>query len=562
MSLVPLPDSERDPLADFEESGPLDLTRPAEVTLVLRRLEDLPAGTAVSPEDLAARHGASAEDIAQVTASLGPFNLTVSYTHAASRRIKVTGTLADLAAAFGTELRQVRSRSLHGPGWITHRYREGGLSVPAELDGVITAVLGMDTRPQARPHIVPAAKAPHAAGGTTYTPAQVAAIYGYPEASTGSGQTVAVIELGGGFTETDLAAALPAPVPSVTAVSVDGGSNAPGSDPQGADVEVALDLQCIAGAAPGAAQVVYFAPNTDQGFIDAIADATHATPTPCAISVSWGQAEADWTGASLTAMDQAIADAAALGIVVCVAAGDNGSSDGVNDGANHVDFPASSPSALGCGGTTLVADPSTGQITSETVWNEMANGDGAGGGGVSDEFDLPAWQATAVGAPASPAPPPTGTSPAPPTGTEPNPPTGTSPAPPPVHHRRRHHRRRHRMTAAAVSGPGRHVPDIAGCADPATGYSVTSDGQQITVGGTSAVAPLAAGLVARLAGITGKLIGPVHPAIYKSAAPGQATPGFRDITSGNNGAFSAGPGYDCCTGLGSPDGAALTTVLS
>jgi hypothetical protein len=90
-----------------------------------------------------------------------------------------------------------------------------------------------------------------------------------------------------------------------------------------------------------------------------------------------------------------MADAAALGITVCAACGDNGSGDAVDDGQPHVDFPASSPHALACGGTKLLADPATGVISSEVVWNETAANEGAGGGGVSDEFALPSWQADA-----------------------------------------------------------------------------------------------------------------------------------------------------------------------
>ena len=226
----------------------------------------------------------------------------------------------------------------------------------------------------------------------------MADIYSFPASTTGAGQTVAVIELGGGFTTSDLDAyfaSLGIAVPSITAASVDGATNNPG-DTSGADVEVSLDIDVIGAAAPGAAQVVYFAPNNgDQGFVDAISDAAQASPAPIAISISWGQSEDSWTAQGLSAMNAAMSDAAALGITVCVAAGDNGSTDGVSDGQQHVDFPASSPYALGCGGTKLMADPATGTVTSEVVWNELAANEGAGGGGVSDQFALPSWQTDA-----------------------------------------------------------------------------------------------------------------------------------------------------------------------
>ena len=287
----------------------------------------------------------------------------------------------------------------------------------------------------------------------------------------------------------------------------------PGQDPQGADGEVLLDIEVVGAVAPGAAQLVYFAPNTDQGFVDAVTMAVHAEPTPVAVSISWGGPESTWTGQSMTALDQAIADGVALGVTITAAAGDNGSGDGVSDGKPHTDFPASSPHALACGGTSLHGDPATGTISTETVWNDGAGG-GATGGGVSVTFALPTWQASA-GVPANPS-----------------------------------------------GAPGRGVPDVAGNADPATGYQVLIDGQQTVIGGTSAVAPLWAALIARFAQALGKSFGLMQQPLYAGVQPGQPMTGLRDITSGNNGAYSAGPGWDACTGLGVPEGTALLAVLS
>jgi kumamolisin len=196
---------------------------------------------------------------------------------------------------------------------------------------------------------------------------------------------------------------------------------------------------------------------------------------------------------------------------VCVAAGDNGSSDGQPAG-NHVDFPASSPHVLGCGGTRLLADLASGTVTTETVWNDGPSG-GATGGGVSDVFAVPSWQ-LAAGVPA---------------------PGGRA---------------------------GRGVPDVAGDADPQTGYQVLVRGQRQVVGGTSAVAPLWAALIARLAQAAGRRFGLIQPALYAGVAPGAGGAGFRDITAGNNGSYTAGPGWDACTGLGSPDGTALLGRLT
>jgi kumamolisin len=561
-SLVRLAGSERASLPDVTDTGPLDTQERAEVTLVLRRRAELPeeivAGPAVlSRDELAERYGADPADVDLVRRELAGRGLEVTAVHMATRRVKVAGTLGDLSSAFGTTLRQVSSPAPRGRGRVTHRYREGPLFLPAALDGVVTAVLGLDTRPQAQPHFRTASAAA-AAQGTSYPPNQVADIYNFPANTTGAGQTIAVIELGGGFTTSDLDAyfgSLGIAVPSITAASVDGASNNPG-DTSGASVEVNLDIDVIGAAAPGAAQVVYFAPNNgDQGFVDAISDAAQASPAPIAISISWGQSEDSWTSQGISAMNQAMSDAAALGITVCVAAGDNGSSDDVKDGQVHVDFPASSPYALGCGGTKLLADPSTGTVSSEVVWNELAAGEGAGGGGVSDQFALPSWQANAgVGPRAASQPAAAGGG------------AAAAPAGGSDHAMASEHRRHNPPSGGGTGGSGgssggRGVPDVAGDADPVTGYQIYSGGQAQVVGGTSAVAPLWSALIARLAQATGKRFGLIQPLLYAGVSPGNDVPGFRDITSGDNGAYTAGPGWDSCTGLGVPDGTALLTRL-
>ncbi|HWN62084.1 MAG TPA: S53 family peptidase [Streptosporangiaceae bacterium] len=550
-SLVLLEGSDRASLPDVTETAPLNTQERAEITVVLRRRAALPAEivegpTVLSHAELAGGYGADPADVDLVSRELTSRGLEVTAVHPATRRVKVAGSLGDLSSAFGTTLRQVSSPDLVGHRRVTHRYREGPLYVPAALAGVVTAVLGLDTRPQAQPRFRTPRDAA-AAQGTSYYPNQVAQIYDFPANTTGAGQTIAVIELGGGFTTSDLDAyfgGLNIPVPSISAVSVDGAQNNPG-DTSGASVEVNLDIDVIGAAAPGAAQIVYFAPNNgDQGFVDAISAAVGASPAPIAISISWGQSEDSWTAQGLSAMNAAMSDAAAMGITVCVAAGDNGSSDGVNDGQVHVDFPASSPYALGCGGTKLVADAATGTVSSEVVWNELAANEGAGGGGVSDQFTQPTWQNNAgVGARAASQPAAAGSAAA-----------GSAAA---------------GSAAAGSGGSGagasstdwRGVPDVTGNADPVTGYQIYQGGKAQVVGGTSAVAPLWSALIARLAEETGQRFGLIQPLVYAGVSAGTDVPGFRDITSGNNGAYAAGPGWDSCSGLGSPDGTALLNRL-
>jgi len=350
-----------------------------------------------------------------------------------------------------------------------------------------------------------------AGGATSFTPLQIAALYDFPPGA-GQGECVGIIELGGGERPADLSSyfsalgiSLP---PTVTVVSVDHGTNDPTGDPNGPDGEVMLDIEVVGVIAPQANIAVYFAPNTDAGFLDAITTAIHdATNKPSVISISWGGPESSWTQQALAAFDSAFQAAATMGITVCVASGDNGSSDGLTDGVDHVDFPASSPHALACGGTSIQVAGNA--VTSETVWNDGAQG-GASGGGVSSVFALPPWQ------------------------------DGLQTT----------------MTSGATAPlTMRGVPDVCGDADPETGYDVRIDGTDTVIGGTSAVAPLWAGLIARINATKGSPVGFISPTLYATPAP------LRDITQGNNGDFAAGPGWDACTGLGSLDGSRIATLF-
>ncbi len=236
-SLVQLGGSDRASLPDVTNVAPMDTSERAEVTLVLRRRAELPeeivtGPTVLTSDELAERYGADPADVDLVQRELTSRGLEITAVHPGSRRVKVAGTLGDLSSAFGTTLRQVSSPDPRGWGRVTHRYREGPLYIPAALDGAVVAVLGLDTRPQAKPHFRArgSAAGAAAAAGTWYLPNQVAEIYNFPVGITGAGQTIAVIELGGGFTTGDFDAyfgTLGIAVPSITGVSVDGASNKP-----------------------------------------------------------------------------------------------------------------------------------------------------------------------------------------------------------------------------------------------------------------------------------------------------------------------------------------------
>ncbi len=496
-----------------ERLGDVDGSALINVTVVLRRLGNQPIVSKtgliqrVRREDFSQKYAADPKDIQAVENFAHHHHLAVVETNLEKRRVVLRGTTNSMSKAFNASLAEYRNTETDA----TFRGRSGTLSIPEELKDVVVAVLGLDNRQAAYAHFRVLSNA--AAATTNFTAADVAKLYNFPTGLDGTGQTIGIIELGGGYATADLQTyfqGVGLAVPSVTAVSVDGGTNTTGSD---ADGEVELDIEVAGTIAPGANIAVYFAPNTDQGFIDAITDAVHdATRKPSVVSISWGGPEDSWTAQSRTAMDAALQDAATLGVTVTVAAGDGGSTDGAGDGKLHVDFPSSSSFALACGGTTLQGSGST--ISSETVWNETASNEGATGGGVSTVFALPSYQQNAV-VPANP----------------------------------------------ETNFVGRGVPDVSGNADPVTGYQVVVDGQSIVVGGTSAVAPLWAGLIALLNQKLGTPVGLLQPKLYSL---GETV--FQDVTSGNNddsglGFYSATTGWDPCTGLGSPNGTALLNAL-
>jgi kumamolisin len=438
--------------------------------------------------------GADPDDVALVEQFASDQGLAVTRVDLAARTVDLAGTVSQMDSAFGVELARYDREG------VTFRGREGDVHLPAQLVGVVRAVFGLDDRPQTRAHFLVAGPVGQALADG-YPPQEVGRRYGFPTDATGAGQTVAIIELGGGYRTVDLdtyfgAQGLPTPV--VSTVSVDGARNAPGAD---ADAEVMLDIEVAGAIAPGAHIVVYFAPNTSRGFYDAIAAAIHdARNTPSVISISWGEAETGWTVQALDAYDALFADAGVAAITVYAASGDDGANDRVGDSGFHVDFPASSPNVVGCGGTRLTE-------TAETVWNELAAGRGATGGGVSSHFALPAYQRNA-GVPVNPS-----------------------------------------------GQPGRGVPDVAGDADPATGYRIRVNGSDVVIGGTSAVSPLWAGLTVLVNELGGRRVGAPHTRLY--AAPDA----LRDIVDGDNGGYRAGPGWDPCTGLGVPNGTSTVEVL-
>ena len=275
---VLVPGSTRPPIAGEHAAPAADLQ--IDITVVVRRRAPLPDPLPgpLTPAELAREYGATPEDMTVLTATIEAAGATVVASDPGSRRVRVRGSVTDLEALFGTSLRLARVRDPASGDLRTVRTRQGELSVPAALGEIVTAVLGLDTRPQGRMRF---RIAPAAAVSVSYTPVQLAEIYRFPSGTDGSGQTVAIIELGGGFAQPDLDdyfAGLGLATPSVQAVGVDGAQNEPGQDPNGADGEVLLDIDVVGGMAPKADIVVYFGPNTDAGFLDAVSTAAARHP--------------------------------------------------------------------------------------------------------------------------------------------------------------------------------------------------------------------------------------------------------------------------------------------
>lgn len=548
-SHVVLPGSERRVLPGAKSLGVAGPEEWIEVTVKLRRKKPLPEisgrpATRMTREEFEAGYGAAQADIAQVVAVLSGLGLKILQQDAANCSIRAGGTAENIEQVF-----QVKLFHYSYPDG-NYRGRTGSLQVPAELEGIIVGVFGLDNRrmvkrrhSRRKPAALSLAET-DAASRSWFYPAELASIYAFP-AGNGQGQTIGILEFGGGYFPDDLAAfckSAQVPVPQVKAISV---NNTPTNQKDGAEGEVMLDVEIIAGVCPAASIVVYFSSFDENGWIMAIDAAVQDKQNPLTVvSVSWGYAEdaqGAWSAGALDAINDTLKSAAMLGVSICVAAGDDGSDDQVGDGHAHVDFPSSSPYVLAVGGTTLKRAVGGGPV-SEVAWKDgdglRKDNGGSTGGGVSVHFPRPAWQNVQIAS----------------------------------------------VNPGAIDG--RVVPDVAADASANTGYWVVVDGQGGASGGTSAATPLWASLIARINAALGegKQVGYLTPVLYQPAGGGSsgavsgggATAGAgagsigqqscRDITSGDNktasiGGYAAGPGFDAVTGWGAPVGNALLNAL-
>jgi subtilase family serine protease len=689
--MVEIPGSERAEMVGSERVGPVPDDEIVQATIAVRQR---PSGARraaqiaelapsqrphLTDQEFSEIYAADQSDVDRVVDVARSAGLQVLEASAETRSVRVSGTAKQFRDLFGVTLQRYRV------GNKTFRGRTGPLKVPASVADVIEGVFGIDNRPVARRHRAAPVGVVRASNPTSLTALQVAKAYNFPTAD-GSGETIAIIEFGGGYRTIDLQdffTGLGLPVPAVASVGVDGGTNSPvdapvvtpgtpaagapsvtdvsprDGDPGGGDQvvvsgsgftgatavmfgavpatinsvdsdsqitvtspaatetvdvavvnpsgtptvssltpangppngqtqvavtgtgftgaidavfgnvasgtvvvssdsqmqatsppvsmgvhvtvtapggtsaataadyfiyndsdgEVTLDIEVAGAVAPKANFVVYFAPNSSDGWRDVlqrvVADTTN---NPSILSISWGGPEdLAWTAQQIAVMENLFVQASTKKIAVFAASGDNGAADlspqaAASNPGPHCDYPASSPNVTGCGGSTLTL--SAGARASEVVWNDPDPADptgvdsGTSGGGVSVVFpNVPPWQSGAS--------------------------VPTNPK----------------------GGPGRGVPDVCG---HATAYQVVLRGVVTDIGGTSAVAPLWSGLAALVNQRLGRRFGPLLDVLYGSSVA--AT--FFDITSGTNGAYNAGPGWDPCTGLGSPDGTKLLQALA
>ncbi len=531
--------SERAAASDARRVGPAPADETVRLTVVVRRRPDGPAvpdhqhylatppsqRQRLSQDEFAQRYGYDEGEVAKVTEFARSHGLEVTGTHAGRRAVYLSGTVAQVSKAFAASLnvyeRAVEPGRRGEPGRTeTYRGREGFIHVPSALVEIVVGVFGLDSRSVTRRNL---ADPPST---TTITLAKVRQLYDFPT-NQAVGQTIAIFSEGG-YLASDISANFGGNPPTVTDVSIDA-SNGGFADP-----ETTQDIFISASCAPGADVAVYFTGGSQQGWVDLVGRVVHPDPGDPVCSVLSSSfyimngddaaLSSGATSALVDAVSQAFEDAAIQGVTICIASGDTGSQSKIPDSKAHVQYPGSDPWVLACGGTTI--GNVSGSSCDEWAWiDSFSFGgsptiEGATGGGVSAIFPLPDYQ-------------------------------GDAAVPPSVNDSHR----------------GRGVPDVAANASPNSGYPIILGGSLSPwpANGTSASAPLWAGLVAVVNAALSDNVGFVNPVLY---ALGSSV--FRDIVTepgaSDNGLFGTpgypvGAGWDACTGWGSPRGQALLNGL-
>lgn len=469
----------------------------------------------------AVTHGADPAEMDQVVAFAEGHGLAILERHAARRSVVVRGRVGAMNRAFAVRLTDYISPR------GKYRSHPGSVQVPSSIAKFVEAVIGLNERPVPAKHWVTRRQTMTDPPNTTsVNPQQVAVLYNFPPGD-GAGQTIGIYEMTTGdgppgYAKEDLVRTMQAfggnlKVPAPVDVSVDGVANSGVSDG-----ETGLDITVAGAIAPAATLAVYFTGPTPQNILHAIQRMVHpgeTDPQPTILSISYGWGPDDEAAQSLsdqvyTQLGQLFQDAANLNITVLVSSGDSGAFVASQTQA-QTSYPSTEPWVISCGGTAVgnIQDSSFEQY----AWNDGAQG-GASGGGVSARFPVPSYQTT-VTLPKR---------------------NGTKKA-------------------------GRGVPDIAGNASPFSGYPQFVNGQQEEIGGTSAVAPLYAGLIARVNANLGHPVGFINPLLYSlkgsefneiASPPGPANNSFNGVTG-----YSVTKGWNAVTGLGSVNGAPLEDGL-
>ncbi len=483
------------------------------------------------PDEFERQYGAAPEDIAAVVAFATLHGLHVEEVSAARCTVELSGTLEQFGRAFGVGFR------LFGHPIGPYRVQDGPILIPRRLQGVIQDVIGLDDRPLLTPGVA-ASPAPSSSSVESLAyndPRTLAKYYGFPE-GTGAGQCAALVQFGGGYDTDDMATYFRLrgiACPEMALVEIMGQANQPaspdvmkscaaylgllgpgaaGPDDQAvykanssafwATLECTMDLQILGTVAPGARLVTYLAPNTVQGKYNAFSQAIFDTGNnPSVINCSWGSCESQTPQSSMASLDQLFQKAALKGVTICCSAGDYGDGASACGGTPSGHFPASSPNALACGGSSVTQD-----LSKETSWYEVISGyPMSGGGGYSQFYDLPDWQKSVI--------------------------TGQT---------------------------GRGFPDVVAKADIMNGYDVVVGGLDLPMGGTSAAAPLWAGLIALLNEALKQPVGYLTSLLYSS----EFASALRAVTQSGGGSCTPTASWNPCTGLGAPVGTALLAALS
>ena len=505
--------------------------------------------------------GSDRAELDAVAAFAQSYGIQVEDVHRSSGTVRLIGPISAFNSAFDITLNTVTTEDRT---YITY---SGEVSIPEELYDMIDHVMGLDTFAEMKHNAVidaigDNARVSDVPSYSYLTPMQVANAYSMPS-STGSGVCVGIVELGGGYTQTDLTQTFttggntapnngtPYPgygfskAPTVSNYSYQGAVNSP-ADQSGASIEVMLDIAVVGGIVPSASIVMYWAPNTDSGFSGVFNAAINDTVNrPSVLSLSWGGPDWLYSDATVAAFEAAFQSAVVLGVTITAATGDYGSESYTGDETLTVQYPSTSPYVLACGGTSLILN-NNGTIYSEITWNQGDAGTAGGVSGVGPSAVPPGYTKKHIAVPSWQ--------------------SGCN-------------SQLWQVTPGAVSAlTGRGIPDVSANAFGGSGYqfwySVPSGGGGVgsflvSAGGTSAAAPLWAGLIARFNQLTGRRQGFVNAWVYanrnafyyigdlgNNACTALDPPGYRGYYAPSNQTWNA------CTGVGTPNATAIFRLIN